>query len=58
MHIAAMCMEWASHWRNEMLSRHWIEALAAMHALQDLVFVSLVAVCFGGLLYCVRALTR
>ncbi len=51
-------MEWASHGRNEMLTRQWIESLAAMPALQDLIFVSLVAVCFGGLLCFVRALTR
>lgn len=49
---------WASHWRNEMLTRHWIEALAAMPALQDLIFVSLAVACFCGLLCFVRALAR
>ncbi|MCT9810851.1 hypothetical protein N0K08_09405 [Acidovorax sp. Be4] len=41
-----------------MLTRHWIEALAAMPALQDLIFVSLAVACFCGLLCCVRALAR
>lgn len=41
-----------------MLTRHWIEALTAMHALQDLIFVGLAVAGFCGLLCCVRALAR